>query len=258
VRRALRSRLAGWVVVSGAVLAIAAPSPAASPQQRFREAGELARGGDYPKAVAVYESLATAGSESASLYWNWAQVASARGATGEALWALLRARELDPGDRAVGREIERLREGANLDRAEIAPDPLATVARASRRFRLGLLATLLLATSLIAHAGLKWRRPAPRRTAVTWTALGLGLALAVGPVVGSFARPTGTVVRRDAPLLDAASPTAEPVGTLREGEVVPILETSGGYVRVEDSSGARGWALAGDVRSIVAAPKRPS
>ena len=58
------------------------------------------------------------------------------------------------------------------------------------------------------------------------------------------------MVRRGAPLLDAASPTGEPVGTLREGEVVPILETSGGHVRVEDSSGARGWALASDVRRV--------
>ena len=65
-----------------------------------------------------------------------------------------------------------------------------------------------------------------------------------------LAWPTGAVVRRGAPLLDAASPTAEALGTLREGEVVPILETSGDYLRVEDSSGARGWALTRDVRRI--------
>ena len=76
------------------------------------------------------------------------------------------------------------------------------------------------------------------------------------PVVGGFGHPTGCVVRRGAPLLDAASPTAETVGTLREGEVVPILESSGGYVRIEDSSGARGWALSSDVRSLDAAPRR--
>ena len=83
-------------------------------------------------------------------------------------------------------------------------------------------------------------------------------AAAVVPVAGSIGRPTGTVVRRGAPLLDAASPTAETSGTLREGEVVPILEVSGNYVRVEDSSGARGWALASDVRSLVTAPRRAS
>jgi hypothetical protein len=229
---------------------------AASPQVRFRQAGELARGGDYPRAIAVYDSLAASGCESASLYWNWAQAASARGAMGEALWALLRARELDPSDRAVRRDIERLREGANLDRAELAPDPLAAVARASRRFRLDLVALVLMLVSLCAHAGLKWRRSAVRLGPLAWATLAIGLAVAVVPVAGSFARPTGAVVRRGAPLLDAASPTAEPVGTLREGEVLPILESSGSYVRVEDSSGARGWALAADVRSVVAAPRR--
>ena len=95
-----------------ALVALAATSPA----DRFRQANEAARSGDVPKAVAGYSELASAGAKSASLYWNWAQVSAARGATGEALWALLRARELEPGDAAVAREIGRLREAANLTR----------------------------------------------------------------------------------------------------------------------------------------------
>ena len=225
-----------------------ADARAASPQALFRKAGEMVRGGDHPKAIATYEQLAASGFESASLYWNWAQSAAARGSIGEALWALLRARELDPSDRAVSREIERLRESANLDRAELTPDPLSSMARASRRLRLDLIAVLLLAVSVAAHAGHKWRRA--RLAPLAWASIALGLAFSVVPVAGSFARPTGAVVRRGAPLLDAASPTAETVGTLREGEVVPVLESSGGYVRVEDSSGARGWALATDVRPL--------
>ena len=233
---------------------------AATAQDRFRAANELARGADYPKAIVAYEELARSGFESAPLYWNWAQVAAARGATGEALWALLRARELDPGDRAVRRDIERLREGANLDRAEIAPEPLAALARESRRFRLDLIAVALMVVSLAAHAWLRLRgrRWAPRVAGLAWVTLALGLLVAVGPVVGSLARPTGAVVGRGARLLDAASLTAEAVGTLREGEVVPILASSGDYVRIEDSSGARGWALATDVRSLVAPPRRGS
>jgi hypothetical protein len=234
-----------------------AAAVAAKTPERFRVANDLARRGDYPKAAAAYEELARSGSESASLYWNWAQVAAARGATGEALWALLRARELDPGDRAVRRDIERLREGANLDRAEIAPEPLAALARGAREYHLDLVAVALLIVSIAVHGWVRWKR-AYRWTGVVWATLLLGLVVAIGPVVGSFARPTGAVVRRGAPLLDAASPTAEAVGTLREGEVVPILETSGDYVRIEDSSGARGWALAADVRSLVSAPRRSS
>ena len=74
------------------------------------------------------------------------------------------------------------------------------------------------------------------------------------PFAGSFARPTAAVVRRGAPLFDAASPAAEPTGSLREGEVVPVLDASGGWLRVEDSAGARGWARVSDVRRLDGAP----
>lgn len=227
---------------------------AAAPAQGFREANEAARGGDYPKAIAGYAEVAASGTESASLYWNWAQAASARGAAGEALFALLRARELDPGDRAVVREIERARQAANLDPAELAPDPLAALGRWCRRLHLSLLALVLAAASLALHACARLL-PRGRRYAVAalWT---MGGAIAVGalPLVASLARPTAVVVRRGAPLLEAASPTAAPVGALREGEVVPVLDDGGPFLHVEDSSGARGWAHASDVRRLDRAP----
>jgi hypothetical protein len=65
-------------------------------------------------------------------------------------------------------------------------------------------------------------------------------------LIAGLASPTAVVVRRGAPLLDAAGPTAGTLGSLREGEVVVVLEESGGYLRVEDSSGARGWASSTD------------
>jgi hypothetical protein len=233
---------------------VASAGAALDPGQSFREAGEALRGGDLPRAEALYRELAASGSESASLYWNWAQAASARGATGEALWALLRAREVEPGDAAVRREIERLREAANLDPAEIAPEPLAAVARASRRFHLGLLALAALGLSVALHAAVR-AGSFPRLAGPAWTAGILGLLLAAVPLLASLARPTGVVLRRGAPLLESASPTAEPVGALREGEVVPILAESGSYVRVEDSSGARGWAAAADVSRLDRPPR---
>lgn len=227
---------------------------ASDPDESFREAGEAVRGGDFPRAEALYRELAASGAESASLYWNWAQAASARGATGEALWALMRGREVEPGDAAVRREIERLREAANLDPAEIAPEPLAVVARASRRFHLGLAALVALGLSIGFHCAA--RLAAGRRLGTAaWTAGVLGLSLAAGPAVASLVRPTGVVLRRGAPLLESASLSAEPVGSLREGEVVPILSESGGYVRVEDSSGARGWAAGADVARLDRPPR---
>jgi len=235
-------------------LALGASLEAGPSDERFDEANDLALAGDYPGAMALYGDLATSGHESASLYWNWAQAASARGAQGEALWALLRARELEPGDRAVRRDVATLRDSMNLDPAEIAPEPLAGAARLARRYRLDVVAILLLALSLLAHGARRLQPGLHLAVPVAWVALGVGLLAAAAPVAGMLARSTGTVIRRGAPLLDAASPSAEAIGALREGEVVPILEPSGDWLRVEDASGARGWAHVSDVRRLDVPP----
>jgi len=236
-------------------IAVAVPALAAPADDRFREANDLVRAGDYPKAIALYGELAASGQETASLYWNWAQAATTRGAQGEALWALLRARELDPGDRAVARDVERLREALNLDPAEIAPEPLAAAGRFARRFRLDLVALALFALSLVAHGLVRIRSGLRAAGPLAWAALVPGLLAAAVPIAASFARPTATIVRRGAPLLDAASPTAEPTGSLREGEVVPVLESSGEWLRIEDNAGARGWAHVADARRLDTPPR---
>ena len=236
-------------------LLLAAASATAGPSEnRFREANDLVRFGDYPRAIAIYGELARADAESATLYWNWAQAATARGAHGESLWALLRARELDPGDRAVARDVERLREALNLDRAEIAPEPLAVAGRFARRYRLDLVALGLLALSVAAHGAARFRIAPRAGLRVATATLVLAVAAAAVPLAASFARPTAAVVRRGAPLVDAASPSADATGTLREGEVVPVLETSGDWLRVEDNAGARGWVHQADVRRLDTAP----
>jgi hypothetical protein len=238
-------------------VAIAGPALADPAEDRFRQANDLVRAGDYPKAVTLYQQVASSGQESASLYWNWAQAAAARGAQGEALWALLRARELDPGDRAVARDVQRLREALNLDPAEIAPEPLAAAGRFARRFRLDLVALALFSLSVLAHGLVRLGAGRGLAGRVAWSALVLGLLAAAVPVAASFARPTAAVVRRGAPLLDSASPTAETTGSLREGEVVPVLESSGEWVRVEDNAGARGWAYVADARRLDVPPEPP-
>jgi hypothetical protein len=236
------------------LLTAASAGAAGPPEDPFRQANDLVRAGDYPRAIVLYGELARSGSESATLYWNWAQAATARGAHGEALWALLRARELDPGDRAVVRDVERLRQALNLDPAEIAPEPLAVAGRFARRFRLDLVAAVLLVLSVLAHALARTRLRPGGAIGIAWGALVLGLAAVVVPGAASLARPTAAVVRRGAPLFDAASPSANPAGTLREGEVVPVLDTSGDWFQVEDNAGARGWAHEADVRRLDRAP----
>ena len=161
-------------------LACAATNVFADPEARFREANELARAGDYPRALASYDEIDSSGAATAALYWNWSQVAAARGAQGEALWAALRARGLAPWDRSAARRIEALRGALGLEPAELTPEPLEGLARWSRRLQLGLLAAALLVLSVMAHiiarlAGQE--RPWPRRLAWTSGALGLLLTL---------------------------------------------------------------------------------
>jgi len=223
------------------------PAKAATPEARFREATQRLQSGDAPSAIATYRALAAEGAESGSLYWNWAQAASSRGAIGEALWALLRAREIGGADGASLREVDRLRQAANLDTAELAPDPLTAVARASRHAHLDLVAVVLLLVSLAGHA-LARAFPAARwPVGVAWVALAFGIGCAGAALIGARAHPTAVVVRRGTPLADAASPSATALATLREGEVVPVLAVSGAYLRIQDSSGARGWVTAEEV-----------
>ena len=101
---------------------------------------------------------------------------------------------------------------------------------------------------MISRPGARWPSP------VAWVTLALGLLAAAAPAASLLARPTGAVVRRGAPLLDSASPSALPLGSLREGEVVPVLAESGVWLRVEDNAGARGWAHVADVRRLDQAP----
>jgi hypothetical protein len=122
---------------------------------------------------------------------------------------------------------------------------------------LDLVALSLLGASLLLHASGRLLPSPGRAVSCGWMALSLGAAVALVPLAGSLARHTGVVLRRGAPMGDSASPTSEALGTLREGEVVPILDRSAGYLRIEDSSGARGWARSDDVRALDGPPPAP-
>ena len=244
-------RLPTRVVLVG-LLAWAASVPARSapPERLFAAANEQARAGDLPQALVLYRQLHDAGVASPSLYWNWGQVAAARGAWGEALWALLRARELEPGDPAIEREIDAAREAANLDVAEIEPEPLGAASRWAARFHLGIVSLVLAVVSLVAHVVGRLRPLGRGAFATAWAAAGLSLVVGLVPLASILARPSAVVVDKAAALVDGASPAAATLGVLREGEVVPVLARSGDYLRVQDSSGARGWAHVTAVRPL--------
>ena len=179
-----------------------------------------------------------------SLYWNWAQAASASGRKGEALWALMRGRELTPGDRGMIREGERLRGELGLDPSEVSLGFLGDLRILARRFRFDALALVAFLISLITAVGKK------SRSSLSLGALLAGLLFGAPFVAGSWREPRGVVVQKDAPLMDAARNDAVALANLREGEVVPLLGEEGEYVKIQDASGARGFAHKDDVRRI--------
>lgn len=224
--------------------AASAQTAASAPGEGFRRANESAARSAWTDAIAEYQRLEAEGVRAPSLYWNWAQAASAAGRKGEAVWALLRAQELAPGDAGVARELDRLRGELGLDPSEVSLGLVGDARRLARRLRFDVIAVLLFLASAVVLFG-KTPRPA-------WS-LGAFLAglLVVTPLLGGAWRgPRGVVVQKDAPLLDIPRDDAVALANLREGEVVPLLADEGAYVRIQDASGARGFALKTDVRQL--------
>lgn len=215
-----------------------------APAAVFRRGNESAARSQWDAALEAYGVLEKQGVRAPSLYWNWAQTAAAAGRKGEALWAALRARELAPADASLSREIERLRAELGLDPSEVSLGLLGDLRVQARRFRLDLVAAGFFVVSLGALIG---KKP---RTALSRAALLAGALLALPFFAGAWREPRGVVVQKDAPLLDIPRHDAIALANLREGEAVPLLASEGDYVRIQDASGARGFAHKDDVRKI--------
>lgn len=227
-----------------ATLVHAQAKAAEAPTAAFRRANESAARSQWDEALAAYAQLEKTGPHAPSLYWNWAQTASASGRKGEALWAALRARELAPTDSSLNREIERLRGELGLDPSEISLGLLGDLRVYARRFRLDIVAILMFLVSIGVLVG---KKPHPGASRAAFAA---GALLALPFLLGVWREPRGVIVQKDAPLLDIARNDAIALANLREGEAVPLLAEEGEYVRIQDASGARGFAHRADVRKI--------
>ncbi len=177
-----------------------------------------------------------------SVYWNWAQAASARGRKGEALWALLCAQALSPTDSSIGRELERLRAELGLDPSEVSLGLVGDARVMALRLRFDWLAVAAFLLSMISLF-----RKEPRRSLSLVSSL-VGVLLISPVLAASLGERRGVVVQKDAPLVDRPSQDAVALANLREGEVVPLLGEERDYLRIQDASGARGFAHQNDVQ----------
>ena len=232
------------LVFGVALTLLSASSHAQETGSRFRAANESAAQRRWDEALSTYEEIAGQGVRSPSLYWNWSQTAAATGRQGEALWALLNVRELSPGDSSVSAEVERLRAELGLDASEISLGLLGDLRNTARSFRLDAVALVALLVALALATS-------PRRARGSRILLAIGLALLV-PFVGAILGESRAVVcLKDAPLVDIPRADAVPLAMLREGEVVPILGVEGDYLKIQDASGARGFAHKNTVRRLI-------
>ena len=215
-----------------------------APATAFSRGNESASRGRWDDALTEYGRLAQAGVRSPSLRWNWAQVAYAKGLRGEALWALLSLQDLSPADNTSRREIERLRAELGLDPSEVSMGLLGEARIMARRFRFDLMSILAFVLSSLLCFENK------RKATVAPTVFVMGALLALPLLVGRWREPRGVVVRKDASLVDAPLRQGVALSSLREGEAVPILGEEGDYLRIQDASGARGFAHKDDVRKI--------
>ncbi|MBK5257877.1 MAG: hypothetical protein JJE39_17775, partial [Vicinamibacteria bacterium] len=177
-----------------------------------------------------------------ALYWNWAQAASAGGRKGEALWALLCAQDLAPRDSSINREMERLRVELGLDPSELSRGFLGDARTFVRRFRFDAIGVVIMVFSLVMSLRKKAR--------AAFLSFLMGLALMSPFFGGPWRESRGVVTQKDAPLVDVPRTDAVALANLREGEVVPLLGEEGDYVKIQDASGARGFAHKDDVRRI--------
>lgn len=239
----MRPRFVGLLLLT-TLAATLASAQVEAPSEVFRRGNEHAARSRWDDAIGEYARLAKDGVKAPSLYWNWAQAASASGRKGEALWAFMSSRELTPGDSSMIREVERLRGELGLDPSEISLGFLGDLRMLARRFHFDALAIAAFLLSMLAVMGKK------SRSSLSLASLLAGLLLLAPFVAGSWREPRGVVVQKDAPLVDAARSDAVALASLREGEVVPLLGEEGEYVKIQDASGARGFAHKNDVRRI--------
>jgi hypothetical protein len=227
-----------------APLVRAQSTPPETPAAVFRRANENAARSQWDEALAAYAQLEKTGSRAPSLYWNWAQTAAAGGRKGEALWALIRARDLHPADSSLNREIDGLRGELGLDPSETSLGLLGDLRVSARRFRLDIVAAVMFFVSIGALIG---RKPRP---GISRAAFAAGALFALPFLLGVWRETRGVIIQKDAPLLDIPRNDAIALANLREGEAVPLLGDEGDYLKIQDASGARGFAHKSDVRKI--------
>ncbi|MGR0480795.1 MAG: hypothetical protein ACTFAL_05155 [Candidatus Electronema sp. V4] len=195
---------------------------------------------------------------SAELLANLAEHHAAGGETGLAVLHYERALLLAPGRAELRAGLRQLRHDKGLLRNQPLPERLAGLLGADQWLLLSGAAFALLSLTTLA-AGLLGRKRLPWACRCN-AAL---LAAALLPLPAAWLRYQhwqDGVVLTEASLLLSPFAGAEPVGKVKEGELVRPAKEHGGYVLVQAESGGRGWLKQDGFQQITgpAAAKPPA
>lgn len=212
------------------------------PEQLRQRGGELLAEGDTLGAIATLDASVAGEWTNPDVLLTLGRTHLANGETGSAVLALERASRLAPTDSEIGAARREAYARAGQVAPAVAPPFIAARTVVSHVGAATLVALALLLYLGMAVLGFLWwrrKRSAPGWAAIALAPLALGLLVLAGVALWDAGNGRA-VVLTDAPVFVRPTPESDPVGTVREGEVVRVGEAVGEWRRV-DVGEAHGW-----------------
>ncbi|PEN13331.1 hypothetical protein CRI94_11410 [Longibacter salinarum] len=231
----------------------------------WHDGTEAYRQGRYAQAASSYETIANAGYESASLFYNLGNAYFRLGDVGKAIRFYEKARRLRPADSRIAHNLDMARSRSEASAQDIARGGISRVVRGWPAPLMLVIGLALWALGLVAVAWL-WRKEETddvlqrrwyRRSAAAVAGIGLvtaGLAIGADYLqsldqravvlvdrVPMHATPTAAEAKGAKSDSTAVAEGVEPDTVLVEGTVVLLRSEREGWTRVEDPTGRTGW-----------------
>lgn len=236
------------------LVSILAASLQAGPDQDFADANRLYESGDFAKAAAAYEKIAS-DQLSPDLFYNLGAAKQRAGEAGAAVLWMRRALVLDSGLAEARQSLNFLR--SRLGFLEFENGPLDRfIARLPAAFPKWTIATAGWIAGIALAMAFLVPRFRPNRTALVTLAIVALLLVILGWRAGihrtqhiafeNFA----TVISPETAALTSPTPDAKAVITLPPGSEVRLLQETGAWTYVEIPGDLRGWVRSESVAPI--------
>jgi tetratricopeptide (TPR) repeat protein len=212
--------------------------------------------GDYPAAIAAYESLERQGVVSGDLAFNLGDAYFRKGALGPAIWAFERAAALDPGDEDARYNLDQARKLANrqardkIEGEDREPGWIRIVTALGPSTETWLFVALYLG---FFGALMLWRRgPADARPVrgAGAAVLGAGALLAGALLYGRMhleRLPLGIVLPDSVAVKEGTDVSYRTSFDVHAGLRVRVVEQDQDWLRIRLANGLEGWVRAPDV-----------